>query len=233
MRIKVADFVFEIHNKYPYSEKFVGDYLTDEAPDCVIELTDEDIRLSREKSLNNPPDHYLEFLEIYRKISDYITSKDGILMHGAVISFDDNAYMFTAPSGTGKTTHIRQWRKLYGKRVDIVNGDKPIIRHINGEFYAYGTPWCGKEHLNRNIRLPLKGIVLLSRGEKNEIERLPSDSFNRFLFRQIYVPKSPRLVEKVLEFADKFFTTVPLYSLKCNISTEAARVACEAITERK
>lgn len=230
MRIKVADFVFEIHNKYQYSEKFVCDYLTDEAPDYVIELTDEELKIAQEKALNNSPVHYLEFLEIYRKISDYITGIDGILMHGAVISFDDGAYMFTAPSGTGKTTHIRQWKKLYGDRVGIVNGDKPIIRHIEGEFYAYGTPWCGKEHLNSNTRLPLKGIVLLSRGEKNEIERLPSDSFNKFLFRQIYMPASSPLVAKALEFADKLFTTVPLYSLKCNISTDAARVACEAIT---
>lgn len=228
MRIKVADFVFEIDNKYSYSEKFVTDYLTDECPDYHIAI-DEDFLKKRQATLPERPLQYIEFLEIYRKICDFIISKDGILMHGAVIGFDGNAYMFTAPSGTGKTTHINQWKKLYGDRVSIINGDKPLIRHIDGEYVVYGTPWCGKEHFNTNTKAPLKGIILLSRAPENSIETIQPDKFNPFLLKQVYLPKAGSGRVKTLEFVDKMFAQVPLYSLKCNISTDAARVASEGV----
>ena len=228
MRIKVAGFVFEINNRYSYSEQFVTDYLTDEEPDCHISL-DEEFLLKRQEKSPDKPLHYLEFLEIYRVICDYITEIDGILIHGAVIEFDNNAYMFTAPSGTGKTTHIKQWKKLYGSRVKIVNGDKPIIRLIGDEFFAYGTPWCGKEHFNRNTKVPLRGIVVLTRSDENFIELVPPSEFNQFLLKQLYMPKKISAKLKTLDIADKLFEKVPLYRLGCNISTEAARVACEGI----
>lgn len=230
MRIKVADTVFEIDNKYPYSEKFVTEYLTEEKPVCHISLDEDFLGKANEKS--ESPIEYTEFLEIYRQICDYMVKKDGILMHGAVIAFEGCAYMFTAPSGTGKTTHIRQWRKVFGEKVEVINGDKPIIRYINGKFIAYGTPWCGKEHYNKNTCAPLKGIVMLSRGEENSIERISPAEPNLSLLKQVYLPENPQDRVKVLEFADRLFTTVPLYRLKCNISTEAAQVALNAIHKK-
>ncbi|MBR5535466.1 MAG: hypothetical protein IKU60_02325 [Clostridia bacterium] len=231
MRIKVADFVFEINNKYTYCEKFLTDYVTKEEPHCSITVSDETIQVKKAKLDPKYPVHYIEFLEIYREICNYVIENGGILMHGAVIEYEGNAYMFTAPSGTGKTTHIRQWQTLYGDKVKIINGDKPLIRYSGDNFIAYGTPWCGKEHYNINASAPLKGIVLLSRGEENSIERISSDEFNKFLLKQIYLPKNRDGIAKVLDVADKLLTTVPLYSLKCNISTEAARVAMEGITK--
>ncbi len=232
MRIKVADFVFEIANRYPYCEQFVTDYITDDEPDCYIEVSSEVLNKRKAKLASNYPMHYVEFLEIYRMICDFVVANGGMLMHGAVIQYESAAYMFTAPSGTGKTTHIRQWKKLYGDKVQIINGDKPLIRYLDGEFIAYGTPWCGKEHYNVNTKAPLKGIVLLSRGEENSIEAINPEKLNKFLLKQVYMPKSREGILNTLDFADKLFTTVPLYSLKCNISTDAARVACEAITKK-
>ncbi|MBQ7876225.1 MAG: hypothetical protein IJ316_02945 [Clostridia bacterium] len=231
MRIKVADFVFEIDNKFEYWEKFTTEYITDEEPDFHINL---DVEYLKSRQLSAPEQHlpYTEYLEVYREICNYIIQRDGILMHGAVIEFDGNAYMFTAPSGTGKTTHIKQWKKLYGDRVSIINGDKPIIRNINGEFIVYGTPWCGKEHFNRNTKAPLKGIVLLSRAPENSISVVNSDEFNTFLIKQVYMPASVPGRLKTLDFINTMFSTIPLYSLKCNISTDAALIACEKITKR-
>ena len=231
MRIKVADFVFEINNHYHYSEKFVKNYLTDEEPDCYIDISQEVLDARKAKLKEDYPIHYVEFLEIYRVICDYVVAHGGMLMHGAVIEYENNAYMFTAPSGTGKTTPIRQWKKLYGDKVQILNGDKPLMRYIDGEFFVYGTPWCGKEHYNRNAKAPLKAIVLVSRGEENSIERILPDKFNAFLLKQVYMPKSREGIMQSLDFADRLFTSVPLYSLKCNISTDAARVACSEITK--
>ena len=229
MKIKVADFVFDIANKYSYSEKFVDKYLTDEPADCFIKIDDSLIAKRLSESPVYPAE-YIEFLEIYREICNWIIDHDGILMHGAVIEFEKNAYMFTAPSGTGKTTHIRLWKKLYKDKVSVINGDKPLIRLINGEYIVYGTPWCGKEHYNRNTKAPLKGIVLLSRAPENSIDVMSPDKFNPFLLKQVYLPKNPAGTMRTLDFADKMFSTIPLYNLKCNISTDAARIACEKIT---
>ncbi len=231
MRIKVADFVFEVNNRYSYYEKFLRPYITEEEPNCHIAIANEVLEKRKAKLSSDYPMHYIEFLEIYRVICDYVVANGGMLMHGAVIEYNSNAYMFTAPSGTGKTTHIRLWKKLYGDKVHVINGDKPLMRFIDGECIVYGTPWCGKEHYNRNVKAPLRGIVLLSRGEENSIERISPDKFNAFLLKQVYMPKSREGMLKSLDFADKLFSTVPLYSLKCNISTDAARVACEMITK--
>ncbi len=231
MRIKVADFVFEIDNKFEYLEKLVSEYYTDEEPDCHISL---DLDFLKDKQ-SESPEHslaYLEYLEVYRKICHFIINHDGILMHGAVIGVDSAAYMFTAPSGTGKTTHITQWKKLYGDDICIINGDKPIIRRIDGEFIVYGTPWCGKEHFNTNTKAPLKGIVLLSRAAENSISVVDGSMFNAFLVKQVYLPKTLPERLKTLDFIDEMFSSIPLYSLKCNISTDAAKVARDGLTQR-
>ena len=72
----------------------------------------------------------------YRIICKKILSFDAMLMHCAAVSVDNEAYLFTAVSGTGKTTHINLWRKKFGDRFFVINGDKPIIRLIDGKFYV-------------------------------------------------------------------------------------------------
>ena len=235
MIIKVADTVFEIKNKYAHWEKFVTEYLTNEEPEFCIDFDEAFLMGANQNSRNeSTPLWYTEYLEAYRKICGYILeNKNGILMHGAVIGFEGCAYMFTAPSGTGKTTHIRQWQKAYGDKVVVINGDKPLIRLVDGEFIAYGTPWCGKEHLNQNISAPLKGIVMVARGEENSIEKVSPDTFNTFLIKQLYLPKNVQGISRALDFADKLFTQVPIYTLHCNISPKAAIVACEEIHIKK
>ncbi len=224
MKIKVAGVVFDIKNMYPYAERAAKDYLTDEQADCLIEITEEQIAKAGEKSPDFSP-VYNEWLEIHRQVCRYFEERDGIMMHGAVISYEGAAYMFTAPSGTGKTTHVKQWQKLCGNKVGIINGDKPIIRLIDGKYFAYGTPWCGKEHFNENTCLPLRGIAILSRAEENSIERVDAAKCLKQLLNQVYIHKTPECVANTLDFIDKMFAAVPIYSLKCNISVEAAELA--------
>ncbi|MCD8048119.1 MAG: hypothetical protein LUG52_00660 [Clostridia bacterium] len=230
MKIKIAGVVFDVKHIYPYAERAAKDYFTDEIADFAIEITKEQIARAGEKSKDFSP-AYNEWLEIHRQICRYFEERDGIMMHGAVISYNGAAYMFTAPSGTGKTTHVMQWKKLCGDRVEIINGDKPIIRFMDGEYFVYGTPWCGKERFNINTRMKLCGIALLSRAEENRIERVdPAEYLNR-LISQIYFHKTPECVSNTLDFADKMLKSVPVYSLQCNIGVEAAEVARRAMTE--
>ena len=91
--------------------------------------------------LNEGP--YL-YTKICKKIlGDY----DGFFFHSSALALDGEGYLFTALSGTGKSTHTRNWRKLFGERVTMINDDKPIIRRIDGRFFVCGTPWMGKSDI--------------------------------------------------------------------------------------
>lgn len=79
---------------------------------------------------------------IQKKIADVMPSFNTFLMHGSVVSLNNQAYMFTAPSGTGKTTRTRLWVDEYPSSI-VINGDKPLIKVTEEDIFACGTPWCG------------------------------------------------------------------------------------------
>lgn len=232
MRIKFADFVFEINNKFEYIENQCKAYLTDEEQiDLFIECSDTEIEAERGATGVDYPAGYLESLAVYRKICSYASEHGAILVHSAVIEVDGGAYAFLAKSGTGKSTHIALWRRALGDRVQIINGDKPIYRLIDGTFYAYGTPWCGKEGWNRNVRAPIKALCYIERAEKNSTTKIsPSDSALRFM-GQLFLPSTADGVSSALALADKLLTSVDSYIIRCNISDEAALLAYNTIVE--
>ena len=115
---------------------------------------------------------YLENMSIQNILSKRLLDYNVLLLHGSALCMDGEAYIFTAPSGTGKSTHVRYWRETFGDRVWMINDDKPMIRMENGKATVYGTPWDGKHHLSRNASAPLKAVVWLKRDKENHIERL-------------------------------------------------------------
>ena len=236
---KIADRVFEIKERFGYIEKACADYAVPPcAPDFTFEVTDEDMKRQREgmEKAGEPAakEDYLEFLTAYRYVSEFLWRDDCFLLHAAVISFDSKAYAFTAKSGTGKTTHIRLWKKNFGDRVDIVNGDKPLVRRVKEggtvKFIAYGTPWCGKERYQRNVSAPLDGICVVTRGEKNEIERIGAGEAVPVLYKQMLVVPDKKYLTAMLDMIDSMVTAIPVYKLSCNMEDEAAYVACRAMT---
>lgn len=232
IRIKIADFVIEIDNKYDFIEKQCSAYLTDEENvDLTVSCTSEEMEAEKQSSAYPFPDGYIESLCIYRNICLQIVKSDAILVHSAVIEVDGNAYAFLARSGTGKSTHIALWRKALGERVHIVNGDKPIFRYIDGALYAYGTPWCGKEGWNKNTRARLKAICFLERGAENSIERISASDSSSRLLRQILMPNDAQGAIKTLEIVDRMLNGTPLWLLKCNISEESAILAYNTMSK--
>lgn len=191
--------------------------------------TDADIEY--ERSLE--PRGYFGLYEstaLYRKICLSFIEKNGFVFHSSALSFDGKGYLFTAVSGTGKSTHTALWRREFGDRVVMINDDKPIIRLENGSFFVYGTPWCGKEGINSNIRVPLHAIALLGRGRENVIERVtvPSQVFAR-LFNQTYRPGDALNTGRLLDLFARLLDTVPVYDLKVNMDPSAAHVAADGM----
>ncbi len=226
-KIKIADLVIGIESVFPFTEEICRDYITaDGEPDFSVSVSSGQIKA--EDGGEGFADDYLESLAIYRVISEKIIDYDGFLMHGVVLALDGKGYVFTAPSGTGKTTHAMYWKQLFGDRCTIVNGDKPLIRFMGGECYAYGTPWCGKENLNANMRIKLTDFYALSRAEENSVKPLDPRKALIKLLTAVYRPSCTAAFEKTTEYIFRFIDKVRVWDLCCNMSADAAKTAYRA-----
>lgn len=234
-RIALAGQVIGVSALYEQTRTFCKNYLTDAPASFEVAVTPADIAYERQRSaradelegaaVREHADPYLETLAVYRKLAQLLVQDDILLMHGAVVAVDGQAYLFTAKSGTGKTTHTWLWMRQFGDRAVMVNGDKPLL-HITSEgVTVYGTPWDGKEHLSTNTSCPLKALCILTRSETNHIERISKKEALPMLCQQSYRPCSPIGAQKTLALVDRLGSSVPLYRLGCNMEPEAALVA--------
>lgn len=165
-------------------------------------------------------------VDFYAKLLSF----DGFRLHASAVVVDEKAYLFTAASGTGKSTHTNLWLNYFGERAYILNDDKPALRMEDGIWYAYGTPWSGKHNINKNTRVPLAGIACLERSETNTIEPYFGSDAILAIMRQSNKPKDMNCRLKLMELLDKLITQVPIWKLQCNKQTEAAIVAYEAMS---
>ena len=234
MNVAICSLYDEVHN-------MCRDYRAESGakPDFCVTTSSNDIdeerrqsRLTR-KEEGLPPydfdDAYLETLAVYRKIAEACVTRGRLLMHGSVIAVDGRAYMFTARSGTGKSTHVRLWRQLFGLRAVMVNDDKPIIQISGAEATVYGTPWDGKHRLSTNMSAPLQAICILTRAKENTIcEIRPSEALT-MLIQQTYRPEDPALLLETLSLIDTMAKHVRFYLLGCNMDPEAAIVSSKAM----
>ena len=237
--VRLADVDIRVVSLFAEVHELCRDYLTDGEPEFTVTTAPDDIIYEKEVNIREAmvegipvveyPDSYLETLAVYRKIVAGLMDKGIMLMHGAVIAVGDKAWLFTAPSGTGKTTHINLWlENIPGSYV--VNGDKPLIR-VGESPIVYGTPWAGKEGLNKNIGVNLCGIVLLDRGAENEIEKVSFSQIMPVLIQQSYRPKTREGVQKSMNLLCELCKNVPLYHLQCNMLPEAAWTVYNTVSE--
>jgi len=172
---------------------------------------------------------FLENAAIHALAADRLIDYGALVMHGSALAFDGRAFIFTAPSGTGKSTHAALWRERFGSRVTMINDDKPILRFTENEIFACGSPWMGGHGLGSNIEAPLCAIALIERSSENRIEELGADEAVRVLYGQAVESKDPARMKKIMEMLARLIKEIPLYRLQCNAEPEAAAVACEAM----
>jgi hypothetical protein len=135
---------------------------------------------------------------------------------------DNEGYIFTAKSGTGKSTHTRFWRKAFEDRCIMINDDKPILKIEDDKVTVFGSPWNGKHNLGNNISAPLKVISILNRGEINSAEKIDKKSAFGMLLQQTYRPEGISNMTKLLPLIDKLAENVKLYNIHCNLNENSA-----------
>lgn len=166
----------------------------------------------------------------YRQLLNF----DGMLLHASAVVVDGWAYLFSAPCGTGKSTHTRLWREVFGDRAYMLNDDKPALRFENGRWYAYGTPWSGKYDISTNVRVPVAGICFLHRAQENTIAPLSGPKAIFSLLEQTARPPAAELRRQLMVLLDLLLNNLPVWQMGCNMDPQAAQVSYEAMSaERK
>ncbi len=232
---KIGERIVEINSIYEKVHDLCKNYVWKGIPDFKAEISQSDIDFERKKSALEDEkegiptrifsDSYLETLAVYRKIAEKMTEYDTILFHGSAIAVDGMGYLFTAKSGTGKSTHTRLWREHFGERAVMVNDDKPLIQINEHEVLVHGTPWDGKHHLSSNISVPLKAICILNRGAENKICRITKSAAYPMLLQQTHRPMNAEKMKKIFTLLDRMCENLSLYRLECNMNPDAVTTA--------
>lgn len=237
---RFADHTVEIRSLQDAVHRLCADYaIPPQTAEITIQTCDADVDHERAVYEQTYPAAHsqleaeLECLAVYRKLVRALLPYDVLLFHGSAVAVDGAAYLFIAPSGTGKSTHTRLWRELLGDRAVIVNDDKPLVHVSESGVTIYGTPWDGKHHLSTNIAVPLRVVCVLERAEENRISSVsPVQAFSSLL-RQSYRYESEAEEQRALSLLDLLTQQVGLYRLGCNMTPSAAETAWRAMSDAR
>ena len=239
-RIEIAGAVFSVTSLFDSTKDYCKDYLTEKAPEHHIEVLRADLVFeqdmldeeARQEGLKQRKftDPFLERTAIQRKAAEFLFDQSVLLVHGSAVAVDGQGYLFTANCGTGKSTHTRYWREVFGERAVMVNDDKPFLRLTPQGVTLYGTPWSGKHGLHTNITLPLKGICILERGPENRIEKISPEEALPMLLHQIQPPLAEEKAEAFSRLVIRLADITPLWRMECTKDPRAATIAWEAMS---
>ena len=232
---KIADLNISIEPIFENVRKRLLPYIADSAEaDFSVSASMEQIN----KICSNPkhpcsPENAENAIILTQICRSVLDSYEGFFFHSSSIAINNEAYVFTALSGTGKSTHTALWRKHFGDKAVMINDDKPIIRKRNGQFYIFGTPWMGKSDIGNNLKVPVKAVYILRRAKNNSVIRVTPGEVFKELLEATLVPRDKTKMATLLELFDEFFTLTPLFILNCNISDDAVLTAFNAVNNQE
>jgi hypothetical protein len=157
------------------------------------------------------------------------TPYNGLMLHASAAALGGRACLFSGPCGRGKSTHTRLWQQTFGEAVQVFNDDKPALRRLDGRWYAYGTPWCGKDGINLNQKWPLGGICFLEKSQENRIRRLPAAEALPLILAQTTYRLQPHSMELLLASLDSLLREIPVFLLENRPEEAAARLSFETM----
>lgn len=213
---------------YPTLQKHSEQYRCDPTPDAVsFHVPFEEIVALRE---HTPllTDDLREYMLMGKAFYEYLITRGGMMLHASAVVVDGEAYLFSAPSGTGKSTHTGLWLRRFPGAY-ILNDDKPALYLSDGCVYAAGTPFSGKFDISVNHAVPLRAIAFLARSDDNRIETIPDKRALYELLNQTSRPADVGLYAKLLQNVAAILERTPICKLYCNMDLQAAEVAYEGM----
>lgn len=172
----------------------------------------------------------IAYMESGRQFYSKLVRFGGFYLHSSAVEVKGKAYLFSGTSGIGKSTHTGLWEQLLGDQVCRFNDDKPALRRLEDRWYAYGTPWCGKDGINVNKKVPLAGICFLKQGSENRIRRLePWEAVPNLLSQTIHRFKDPARLDLMLIHLEKLVQEIPIYELVNRPELAAAQLSYETM----
>lgn len=208
-------------------------------PRCREYLSDREIcadiiirteRYHRDSYAPNVTEESIAYMESGRQFASQLLHFDGFYLHASAVEVDGMAYLFSAPSGTGKSTHTRLWQQLFREKACIFNDDKPALRYLDGKWYAYGTPWCGKDGINVNRKVPVAGICFLKQAQHNRIRTLSSkEAIQSLMSQTIRGFRNQERLLLLLNLLEKLIQTIPIFELENRPELEAAQLSYETM----
>lgn len=239
--IKIAGHTARICSLFDSTRDYCARYLTDDAPDFTVTVTWEDLAFEqaaldaeadeeglRRRVFSQP---FLERTAIQRQVAEQLLYFGVLLLHGSAIAVDGKGYLFTAKTGTGKSTHTRLWRQVYGTRAVMINDDKPFLQIRPDGVSLCGAPWSGKHGLDTNLSVPLQGICILARGAENQIAPASARDVCDFLRHQCQLPRDDRDLPRFHVLLQALLDSVPLWHMACTISPEAAILSHDTMSQ--
>lgn len=227
MKYKIADLIIEFDAKFHTTNRRAEKYLYtgNNKTDFEMTITDETIKYTIEEdpSLTTELAEYMLMgTTFYKALLHY----NGCLLHSSAVVIDNDAYLFSASCGTGKSTHTSLWLKyLSEKEPYILNDDKPAIRIMEDGIYAYGTPFSGKHDISKNTRANLKGICFIEQATTNVIKKIEPEEALTLFFEQTLRRLTKEQMLKLLDIMDVILKNIPCYKLYCDMSEEAVRLS--------
>ena len=231
--LKIAGHVAKVHSRFDSTKDYCRNYLTEEDAEFEVFVSPEDLSfeqaelLAEAKAEGMKPrkftDPFLDRAAIQRKFADHLFDHDILLCHGSTVAVDGKAYLFTAKCGTGKSTHTRLWRDVFGDRAQMVNDDKPFLILTGSGVLACGAPWSGKHGLDTNITVPLAGICILERGAENVIRPISAEDALPRLLHETHCPEGRE--DRFRALVERLANQTGLWQMACTKDPQAAVVA--------
>ena len=239
-KIEIAGQVFAVQSLFDSTRDYCRAYLTQQDAQYSITVTRDHLQFEQDFlraeaieegiRIRTFTDPFLERAAIQRQVADLLLHHSTLLLHGSAVAVDGQGYLFTAKCGTGKSTHTRLWRQVFGDRAMMINDDKPFICLSGDGAVICGAPWSGKHGLDTNIAVPLKGICILERGIENRISPIVPVEAREMLHKQSCPPLDGALLHTHHELVEQLLARVSLWRMECNKEIDAAITAHRAMS---
>ena len=233
-RVKIANKVLEINALNESTKKYCRNFLSEEEPNYVINISEEDLKNESLNSGNGQVYVNEEISALYRKIADLLVEDNIIVFHGSSFKVQEHGFILTARSGVGKSTHARLLSEYLKDEFTYINDDKPLIEVIDNKLTIYSNPWNGKERRGNNTSSPLTAVLFVNRGLSNSYKKLDNKEEVYFkLLTQIYLPRDKAKREKALKIIDIILKSINFYEINVNMDISAAEMTYERIIKNE